>query len=94
MLTIISIAVIYKLVTMLRMSAIITKLVRTEESKITRLVKTFKVNYFVNYPETIYNLKQIYYLLEKYPTFFSPENLVDLNEVRSHEATLNLNTHA
>ena len=33
-------------------------------------------------------------LLEKYPTLIFYENLVDLNEVRMHEATLNLDTHA
>ena len=32
-------------------------------------------------------------LLEKYPTFFC-EILVDLNEARLHEKTLNLHTHA
>ena len=32
-------------------------------------------------------------LLEKYLTFFC-ENLVDFNEARLHEATLNLHTHA
>ena len=33
-------------------------------------------------------------LLEKYPTLFFYENLVDVNEARLHEATLNLHTHA
>ena len=32
--------------------------------------------------------------LEKYPTCFICENLVDFNEVRLHEATLNLRMHA
>ena len=32
-------------------------------------------------------------LIEKYPTLFFCENLVDLNEVRLHEATLNLHMH-
>ena len=33
-------------------------------------------------------------LLEKYPTlFYFCKNLVDFNEVRLHEATLNLHTH-
>ena len=32
-------------------------------------------------------------LLEKYPTFFFLENLVDFNEAHLHEATLNLHTH-
>ena len=35
---------------------------------------------------------QLYYLLEKYPTLFC-ENLVDFNEVRLHETTLNLHTN-
>ena len=33
-------------------------------------------------------------MLEKYPAYFSSENLVDFNEVRLHEATLNLHMHA
>ena len=33
-------------------------------------------------------------LLEKYPNFFWGETLVDFNEVRLHEATLNSHTHA
>ena len=33
-------------------------------------------------------------LLEKYPTFFFCVNLVEFNEARLHEATLNLRTHA
>ena len=37
------------------------------------------------------NFPLLWGLLEKYLTVFG-ENLVDLNEVRLHEATLNLNT--
>ena len=33
-------------------------------------------------------------LLEKYPNFFFWESLVDFNEARLHEATLNLHMHA
>ena len=33
-------------------------------------------------------------LLEKYPTLFFCENLVDFSEAHLHEATLNLHTHA
>jgi hypothetical protein len=52
------------------------------------------------YMITMYNIlitvdKLIYIaLLEKHPTLFFCENLVDSNEAHFHEATLNLHTHA
>ena len=33
-------------------------------------------------------------LLDNYPNFFFYKNMVDFNEARLHEATLNLHTHA
>ena len=39
-------------------------------------------------------LRSIYYSVRKVSDFFFCENLVDLNELCLHEATLNLHTHA
>jgi hypothetical protein len=44
-----------------------------------------------NFP---YKMNTIRDLLEKYPTLFFCKNLVDFNETRLHESTLNLHTHA
>ena len=53
----------------------------------------YLIYFVVEYDFSCCNSKYIP-LLEKYPTFFFWENLVDFNEARLHEATLNLHTHA
>ena len=42
----------------------------------------------------IYELYGNTIMLEKYPTLFFCENVVDFNEALLHETTLNLHTHA
>ena len=44
--------------------------------------------------KSIAELVQYTPMIEKHPTLLFCENLVDFNEARLHEATLNLHTHA